>query len=85
MMLMLIAGHHEHFGTKNVHWVMLWAPVSIGSQMMMMTRILILVLIASKSDFCLAGLPVELLHCSFGDKLSDGGRKVAGCANNIIA
>jgi hypothetical protein len=26
-----------------------------------------------------------LLHCSFGDKLSDGGRKVAGCANNIIA
>jgi hypothetical protein len=24
MALMLIASHHHHFSTKNVHWVILW-------------------------------------------------------------
>jgi hypothetical protein len=29
--------------------------------------------------------PVELMHCSLGDGLSDGGGTVAGCANDIVA
>jgi hypothetical protein len=48
MVPVLIAGCHHHFGTKNVHWVILWVPIGIWHPKMMIARILILVSIASQ-------------------------------------
>ncbi len=70
---MLVTGCHHHFGTKNVCQVILWVAVSMGHHvMMMMMRFLL-------------SLPVELMHHSSGDGLSDGGGTVARRANDIIA
>ncbi len=44
---MLVTGHHHHFDTKNVLWVIQWVLLGIWHHEMMIARILILVLIAS--------------------------------------